>query len=418
MNTPDAYASLRLPDFRNFITAKVFITMAIQIQAVAVGWHVYALTHDPLSLGMIGLAEAIPAIGVSLFAGHLADTISRKSIVFWCYMTLLVGGTSLALISSGWVAIPLHLVIFALFFTVFLTGLARGFLSPAHFGLMSQCVPKDLYPNSSIWNSSLWEIAVVLGAGAGGLLYANFGPFTTYLLVGLLCVTAMGFLFLIPPKPLPQAQQTMPILDSLLGGLKFVFNKQVFLAAMSLDLFAVFFGGAVSILPIFADDILQCGPQGLGWLRAAPSIGSFLMALYLAYHPPLRNTGRLLFASVAGFGLCMIFFALSTHFWLSFAFLIVSGVFDNVSVVVRSTIMQMLTPDDMKGRVSAVHSIFVGSSNEIGAFESGVAAKYLGTVPSVVFGGIATLCVVLAGYVVSPKLRTLHLKQEDPIEQF
>ncbi len=411
MNAPDAYASLRLPDFRNFIASKVFITIAIQIQAVAVGWHIYELTHDPLSLGMIGLAEAIPAIGVALFAGHLADILPRKRIVFGCFFVLLFGSTCLALFSSGIFFIPVHLVIFNLFFIIFLTGLARGFLSPAQFGLMSQCVPKELYPNSSVWSSSLWEMATVAGAGTGGLVYAGFGPFVTYLFVGAFCLGAVLFLTFISPKDPPLRTQQVPILDSLLVGLKFVFSKQIFLAAMSLDLFAVFFGGAVSILPIFADEILKCGPQGLGWLRAAPSVGSFLMALYLAHHPPLRNTGKWLFISVAGFGLCMLLFGLSTHFWLSLALLVVSGAFDNVSVVVRSTIMQMLTPDDMKGRVSSVHSIFVGSSNEIGAFESGVAAKYLGTVPSVIFGATATLLVVGIGYVLSPELRKLHLKR-------
>ena len=412
MKEKDAYAALRVPDFRNFLAAKVFITIAIQIQAVSVGWHVYELTHDPLSLGMIGLAEAIPAIGISLFAGHLADIYQRKKIVTLCYLTLFLCGIGLALVSSGIFNIRTDHILFSLYGIIFFTGLARGFLSPAHFGLMSQSVPKELYHNSSVWNSSLWEAAVVLGSGAGGILFAQLGEQKTYIVVCAFCIGALFFLFRISPKPSPERIQGLKVMDSLLGGIKFVFGNQIFLGAMALDLFAVLFGGAVAILPIFADEILHCGPAGLGWLRAAPSIGAFAMAFCLAYYPPLKNSGKWLFASVAGFGLCMIGFAFSTSFWLSFAFLLLSGVFDNVSVVIRSTIMQMLTPDDMKGRVSAVHSIFVGSSNEIGAFESGVAAKYLGAVSAVAFGGFATLFVVISGYIISPALRKLHLKKQ------
>lgn len=410
MKQKDPYASLRIPNFRFFLFSKILVTIAIQMQAVAVGWHVYELTHDPLSLGMIGLAEAIPAIGIALFAGHMADLYSRKKIVFISFITLCGCALGLSYLSSNADLLAVNYKLFGLYMMVFVTGLARGFLFPSMFGLMSQCVHEDLYPNSSAWNSSLWHMAVVLGAAMGGVLFVQIGKELTYLLSAVFCFFAVLSVAQVVVPPVSPAFQKPAMLDSLLGGLRFVFSQPIFLAAMALDLFAVMFGGAVAILPIFADQILQCGPEGLGWLRAAPPAGAFLMALVLAHYPPLRHTGKILFLSVAGFGLCMILFALSTQFWLSLGILFLSGVFDNVSVVVRSTIMQMLTPHDMKGRVSSVHSIFVGSSNEIGAFESGVAAKYLGTVPSVVFGGVVTLGVVLIGYATSPSLRKLHLR--------
>jgi MFS family permease len=388
------FASLYIPDFRNFVSARMFMTLAIQIQAVAVGWQVYQLTHDPLSLGLIGLAEAIPAITVSLYAGHLADITERKKILLACALTLLICAFTLFSFMLGskpllqtYGALPVYVVIF-------ITGIARGFLSPANFSLLPQLVPRDLYTNAITWNSTIWEGAAMAGPALGGLLIDFFGLKLTFLVDGLLMLTGLLFYAAISRKPLPESSGEQGVIEKIKAGLKFVFNHQIILAAISLDLFAVLFGGAVALLPIFADEILQAGPNGFGLLRAAPAFGALIMAVYLAYFPIRRNIGKTLLWCVAGFGLSMILFALSTSFWLSMGLLVISGVFDCVSVIIRGMLIHTLTPENMKGRVAAVNSMFIGSSNEIGAFESGVAAKILGLVQSVVFGGVMTILTV------------------------
>ncbi len=409
----DPYAVLRIRDFRYFISARVFGSMAIKMQGVIVGWQIYSLTKDPLALGMIGLAEAIPAIGVALYAGYLADKVNRKYIVTAVYSMLILCTTGLLVLSAGVIEMPLSFTIRAMYAVIFVTGLARGFLSPSLFGLLSQCVPRELYPNSSAWNTSLNQVSVVIGAAAGGLIFAAAGFSITYLINIFLLLAALMLIACISPKPKPVLVEGHALLDNLLSGIRFVFRHQILLSVLSLDLFAVLFGGAVALLPIFADHILHIGPQGLGLLRAAPSAGAFLMAVVLIYKPPLRNTGRKLLWCVAGFGVCMIFFALSRNFYLSLFLLMLSGMFDNVSVVIRSIIMQTFTPDEMKGRVSSVNSMFIGSSNEIGAFESGVSARFFGTIPSVVIGGGITLAVVALATIKAPLLRVMSLDKHN-----
>jgi MFS family permease len=404
----DPYAVLKHRDFQFFIMARVFFVLAIRMQGVLVGWQIYSLTHDPLSLGMIGLAEAIPAIGLGLYAGHLADRVSRKHIVMAAYSVLFLSSVLLGILSLNLQQADGHLI-FIIYSLIFTTGIARGFTSPAMFGLMTQCVPESLYPSSSAWNSTIGQLSIVTGAGMSGVVYAFTGFATSYFIdAALLMMAVLSITFISPkPKPLPIAGEKL--LESLFAGVKFVFSNQIFLGALSLDLFAVLFGGAVALLPIFAEEILHAGPQGLGLLRAAPALGTFAMAVYQIYRPPLHNTGKLLLISVAGFGICMILFAWSEYFYLSLLLLVLSGVFDSVSVVIRSIIMQTLTPAHMKGRVSAVNSMFIGSSNEIGAFESGVAARLMGTIPSVVFGGFMTLTVVTYTAIKAPLLRKLDL---------
>ena len=389
-----AYAVLKIQDFRFFILARLCITLAVQIQAVVVGWQVYEITKDPLSLGLIGLAEAIPAIGVSLYAGHLADITERKKIIIACAALLASCSTMLFFftleVSSFIVlygAIPIYMVIF-------ISGIARGFLSPANFSFMPQLVPRELYTNAISWNSTIWEGASVAGPALGGFLYGWFGISTTYLVDVLLMLAGLSFYMFIKNKPLPAITEEQGMIEKIRAGLKFVFKNQIVLSAISLDLFAVLFGGAVALLPVFASDILMVGPQGLGVLRAAPAIGALLMAVYLTHNPIKKNIGKILLWCVAGFGICMIGFGLSNMFWISFALLVGSGMFDCVSVIVRMALIHTLTPENMKGRVAAVNSIFVGSSNEIGAFESGLVAKLMGVVNSVVLGGIMTLFVV------------------------
>lgn len=410
MPVNDPYAALRIPEYRRFISARVCITIAIQIQAVVVGWQIYALTKSPVALGLVGLAEVVPSIAVSLLgAGHLADTVQRKKIIvisvsalLACSAALLWFTTDLGAFVFKWGVAPIYAVIFV-------SGIARGFLSPAVFSFMPQLVPRELYQNAITWNSTLWEAASITGPAIGGMIYGFYGVTSAYALDVSLVVIGLILIAFIEKKPLPPASdEEQGILNKLTAGFRFVFGNKLILSAITLDLFAVFFGGAVALLPFFADKILHVGPQGLGFLRCAPSIGAVIMAFYVTHYPIRRNMGKKLLWSVAGFGLCMICFALSQNFWLSLGLLIVSGMFDCVSVIIRGGLMQTLTPENMKGRVSAVNYIFIGSSNELGMLESGLAASLMGIIPSVIFGGCVTLAVVAATAWFSKSLRRLQ----------
>jgi MFS family permease len=407
MTRRDPYAALRIPNYRLFITSVFTMTVAAQMQAVVVGWQVYAATKDPLSLGLIGLAEVIPFIGVALFAGHVVDRADRRRISVVSLIVLVTCSASLlALTLRGpgrglRYVLPIYVVIAA-------SGVARSFLFPARTALAAELVPRELYPSAIAWRSSTWQLAAVLGPAAGGLLYGFSGPVAAYVgdvtLMAIALLTMQRVTYSRAEPPVPVASFT----ESLRTGVRFVFQQPVLLAALSLDMFSVLFGGATALLPIFADQVLHVGPQGLGILQAAPAVGAVATSLLLTHRPPFRRTGRTLLLAVAIYGLCMIGFALSVSVVLSVALLVGSGVADNVSVVIRSTLIQTLTPAHLLGRVAAVNSIFVGSSNEIGAFESGVAARLLGTVPSVVFGGVMTLAVVLVTTARVPSLRRLR----------
>jgi MFS family permease len=402
----DPYAALRIPNFRWFVASLMAMTVATQIQAVVVAWQIYELTHDPFSLGLIGLAEAVPFIGVALFAGHVADRVNRLRIslvalaaLLLCSLALLAFTLTPGIITVGRVW-PIYLVIF-------LSGIARSFLQPARAALGAELVPRELYPNAVTWRSSTWQLAEVVGPGIGGLIY-GFGSATAAYGTGA-AIMAIGVLSLARMRhsPMPSALANESFMESLATGIRFVRGQPVILGALTLDLFSVLFGGAVALLPVFAAEILHVGPEGLGVLRAAPAVGAVLMSLVLAHLPPLRWAGRALLISVAVFGLSIIGFGLSRDFLLSIGLLAVSGMSDTVSVVIRSTLLQVLTPDHLLGRVASVNAIFIGSSNEIGAFESGTAARLIGTVPSVVLGGFATLLVVAVTAVKVPQLRRL-----------
>lgn len=402
------YAALQIRDFRLFVSARFCVTLAIQIQAVVVGWQVYEVTKDPLSLGLIGLAEAVPSISVSLYAGHLADIIQRKRIIIITLLTLFVCSVALLFFTTRAGSFILQHGVFPIYAIIFISGVARGFITPALFSFMPQLVPRELYQNAISWNSTLWEMASIGGPPIGGLIYGFFGITAAYTIDATLMLMGVTLALLVVDRPLPSITDEQGIVDKVKAGLQFVFQNKIILSAISLDLFAVLFGGAVALLPIFADQILDVGKIGLGFLRSAPGIGAVLTALYLTYHPIKKSMGRILLYSVAGFGLCMIFFAVSRNFWLSMSMLAISGAFDCVSVIVRGTLLQTLTPENMKGRVSAVNNIFIGSSNEIGAFESGVAARLLKVVPSVIFGGVMTLLVVGVTAWKAPSLRKLE----------
>jgi MFS family permease len=390
---------------------RMMTTLAIQIMSVSVGYFVYDLTNDPLMLGLIGLAEAIPAISISLWAGHLADKYNRRNILIGCICTLLFCSVALLTLSTLRDTLPQPVLLAGIYSIIFCTGISRGFFSPTNFAFLPQLVDKSILPNAITWNSSTWEVASITGLGIGGLLYGFAGPPATFSTMSVLCLLALVLVFQIAPRPVPPADHSEPAKERIRQGLRFVFSNQLILSAIALDLFAVLFGGAVALLPVFAKDILHVGPQGLGVLRAAMSVGAITTAFFIAHRPLGKGAGRLMLGCVAGFGACIIGFGLSKFFWLSFFCLFMAGVFDEVSVYIRSSLMQHLTPDHMKGRVSSVNFIFITSSNEIGAFESGLAAKMMGTVPSVVFGGCMSLFIAGFTWWRAKKLRDLDFEK-------
>jgi predicted MFS family arabinose efflux permease len=381
------------------------MTVAREAQIVVVGWQVFALTRDPLTLGLIGLAEALPYIGVALYAGHLADRLERRAMAIGGTFAMVISAIALLILTMTPGAIHAGRV-WPVYLIVALSATARSFMRPAVFALSAEVVPRELYPNAVAWRTSSWHLAAVAGPAAGGLLYGFSGPALAYGIVCVVMAFSLAAVASVTHRVRPEPRNE-PLAESLQSGIRFVWNEPLLLAAMTLDLFAVLFGGAVALLPAFAA-LLDAGPQGLGILRAAPAAGSILMGLWLAHRPPLERAGPALLGCVAAFGVCIIGFALSRDLWLSFALLFASGVFDNVSVVIRSTLLQTRTPEHLLGRVSAVSQIFIGASNEIGAFESGVAARLLGLVPSVVLGGCATLLVVAVTAWRVPTLRRLR----------
>jgi MFS family permease len=402
------YAVLQIRDFRLFISARFCVTLAIQMQALVVGWQVYEITKDALSLGLIGLAEALPSIVVSLYAGHLADVVQRKRIIVITLATLVLCSVGLLFFTLDVGAFLLAEGVYPIYAVIFVSGIARGFITPAIFSFMPQLVPRELFQNAISWNSTLWEMASIGGPPIGGLIYGVFGVTAAYAIDASLMITGLILAAMVASRPLPEVSDEQGIVEKIKAGLKFVIANKLILNAISLDLFAVLFGGAVALLPIFSDQILHVGSVGLGFLRSAPGMGALVMAIYLTHNPIRKSMGKILLYAVAGFGLCMIGFALSREFWLSMVLLILSGGFDCISVIVRGTLLQTLTPENMKGRVSAVNNIFIGSSNEIGMFESGVAARLLGVVPSVIFGGLMTLVVVGFTAWKAPTLRKLQ----------
>ncbi|TGL59711.1 MFS transporter [Leptospira ognonensis] len=397
-------------DFRFFIVARFFMVLAINIQATIVGWQVYELTGNLLDLGLVGLFEAIPSIIVALYAGHLADLRERRAIILICLVVLFFCSVSLLLFTGSLSHLLITFGAYPIFLVIFVSGIARGFISPAIFSFVTQLVPREHYPHSAAWMGTSFQAGAVIGPALGGLMYGWFGIKSAYLM-DCFCIGLPFLLFLfISPRPLLEKKIREPLIQSLKAGLSFVWNHQIMLGAMALDMFAVLFGGAIALLPVFAKDILFVGSEGLGILRSAPSFGALVMAYFLTHRPPLHKSGKVLLFSVFGFGLCMLVFGISTSFWLSVIALFASGVFDSASVVIRSTIMQTMTPEDMRGRVSSINKIFIGSSNEIGAFESGVSAKFFGPVGSVLVGGVMTLLIVSIAFRFAPKLRELELK--------
>lgn len=399
----DPYRALRYSEFRWYQVASITLTVATLIQSVVMGWQIYEITHSALSLGLVELAEAVPCLGLMLVGGYAADRMDRRRLSMLASLLMLSGALILLFLNRH--GHTPHTV-WPYYGIQFMAGVARAFARPANQAMRTELVPRDALANAATWNSSMFNTALVLGPAIGGLLYGFGGCHVAYATqTGLMLISISALLLGVKPKPRATELRT-GMWRSLKEGIAFVSKNQVILGAMSLDLFAVLFGGAPALLPIFASDILKVGPQGLGILRAAPAVGSILTALVLT-HLPMRRAGETLLWAVGVFGLCWIVFAFSHSLVLSLLLLAISGAADSVSVVVRQTLVQLRTPPELMGRVSAVSQIFITSSNEVGAFESGLAARVLGLVPSVVFGGLMTLGVVGVTSWKAPELRRL-----------
>jgi MFS family permease len=410
----DRWAVLRIRDFRLLLLTRAASFMALQTQAVIVGWQIYQLKPDPLLLGLVGLAEAIPAISCSFVSGHMVDNY-RPALIFRMSISVMFLNACLL-----WLAItpvfPLdtHGRIAVLFLCVFISGAARSFTSPAVFSLVPQVVTRARIAEAAAWNSSTFQIATIIGPAVGGLVFGAYGAIWAFAIPAVFQLVALVGSFSLSRETgaLRNTAAREPFSKSIRTGLAFAFGNKILLSAMTLDMFSVLFGGAVAVLPIYADKVLHVGSMGLGFLRAAPAVGSVIIGFSIAMRPMKVISGLRLLWVVAGFGLTTLLFAVSTNFYLALLFLALSGAFDGVSMVTRQTILQMLTPDHMRGRVSSVSSVFITSSNEIGAFESGIAARLMGLVPSVIFGGAMTLVIVAATALLSPELRRTRIARE------
>jgi len=414
MQKNDPYAALRIKEFNIFLVLRFALVLAWSMQFVVIEWQVYALTEDPLALGIIGLCEFLPAFLLAPFAGHIVDKKEKQTLFMRCIALFSLISFGLfwltsETIESSW---STKTILYGIYSLVFFGGVLRSFFGPTIFSLIALLVPKKVYPNAATWSSSTWKGANVFGALLGGFLIAWIDVHITLGIIFLLVLIALLLVFQIKKKPILNKEIGESIKESLRAGIAFVFNDKVILGALTLDMIAVLFGGAVAIFAVFAKDILDAGPKGFGLLNAALSSGCIITMLATTYIPITKNTGKKLLISVFGFGVCMIIFGASKFMWLSVLALFFSGVFDGISMVVRQTILQLKTPDDMRGRVGAVNSMFVGSSNELGALESGIAARLFGAPLAVMLGGTVTLVVVAIMGVKNRPLRGLDLTRD------
>jgi MFS family permease len=414
MTKNDPYAALRYREFNIFLIIRFAMVFAWSMQFVVIEWEVYSITKNPLSLGLIGLMEVIPAVLLALFAGHIVDQREKKGLLLKCILGFSVISVGLFLLT--WPVVVTHvstqLTLYLIYFLVFLGGMVRAFLGPTIFSLFSLIIPKKVYPNAATWSSSVWQMGAVVGPAVGGFSINIIGVHWSMLLIFGFALLALSALSFIPQKPILNPKIGENVFESLREGLRFVRKTKVVLSALTLDMIAVLFGGAVALLPIYAQDILKVGPEGFGILRAAPAVGALIIMFTSAYFPLNKNAGWKLLGAIFGFGICIITFGVSTIFWVSVFALFMSGVTDGVSMIIRQTILQLKTPDHMRGRVASVNAMFVGSSNELGAFESGLTAKLFGTVTAVVFGGGMTLITVFITGLASPKFRKLDLRKD------
>ncbi|MBL7754841.1 MAG: MFS transporter [Chitinophagaceae bacterium] len=403
--------TLRNQEFSLFISARFILISALFIQSTALSYQMYQLTGNPLSLGLIGLSELIPALGLSVFAGYLADQLEKRTLFLGCVLAYVAcAGITYWIISPNFIEqFGQKACEWSMYGSMFMNGMIRAFIAPASFSLLPMLIPRQEIPRAITWSSTAWLLGSVIGPLVSGLIIAYVNSSNAILWAMILFVLTAFLTSRIQKKPFERKKDDT-VLKGISEGFRFIFKNKIILAVLSLDLFAVLFGGAETLLPVFSKEILNCGPTGFGWLRSAHGLGSVFLLFVLAYLPLKTNVGNKLLFSVAGFGLCIILFGLSRNFYFSFLCLFVAGLFDGVSVVIRHSILQLKTPEDIKGRVSSVNMMFISSSNELGAFESGLAARLLGTVPSVVFGGIMTVVIAILTFVGIPALRKVRLE--------
>jgi MFS family permease len=405
--TNDPFAAIRVPEYRHLLLGRFTFIMSLRMMGTLVGWWVYQLTKDPFTIGLIGLSEVIPALSMALYSGHVIDISEKRKLVLKSVFCYLCAASALLVLSTTFVHdhMKTNYIVYLIYAVIFCTGIIRSFAGPVFSAMIATIVPRNALQNATTWSQGTWLTASVTGHATGGFLIAMIGNRNTFIVICSLLLTALLILTRLKPKPPSPGSKEKKTLESVKEGLRFVFKTKPLLGAMSLDMFAVLFGGAVAMVPVYASDILKVGPMGFGWLNAASDIGSICVVVLLTIAPMKKAQGRKLFFAVGGFGLCIIAFALSKWFVLSFLALLTAGTLDGISVVVRGTVMQLTTPDHMRGRVSSVSQMFVNSSNELGQFESGVMARLLGVVPSVIFGGGMTLLVVIITWFKAPTLR-------------
>ena len=410
----DPYAALRFKEFNFFLVIRFILVFGWSMQFIIVEWEVYSLTKDPLSLGLIGLVEVIPAISTALFAGHIVDQREKKMLFVQCITAFLLVAIGYYFITSPYAyeTYENSEILIGIYILVFIGGFIRAFIGPTIFSLVALIVPKRVYPNAATWSSSTWQLAVVLGPAFAGFSIAWIGVHNSMGIVLGAIIIGLFLIGFIKKKPILNPKIGEPIFQSLKAGLNFVYKTKSILVALTLDIVAVLFGGAIALLPIYAQDILNVGSEGFGILRAAPAVGSVLMMVASAHIPLTRNAGKKLLFAIFCFGISIIVFGVSDIFWLSVFALFMYGLTDGVSMIIRQTILQLKTPDEFRGRVASVNSIFVGSSNELGAFESGATAKLMGTVPAVVFGGVMTILTVGFTAIKFPTFRKLDLTKD------
>ena len=408
------YAALKIKEFNIFLLMRFLLVFGWSMQFIVIEWQVYSITKDPLSLGIIGLMEIIPAFSMALFAGHIVDQKEKRNLLALCIATFSLISLGLCFLTTDSIleSLSTNKILYGIYGLVFFGGFLRSFFGPTIFSLVALIVPKKIYHNAATWSTSTWKTASVSGALFGGFSISLMGVANTLLLVFVLVILSFIVVFFIKKKPILNTKIGEPIRESLKAGVTFVFQNKSILGALTLDMIAVLFGGTVAILSVFAQDILKVGSEGFGILNASISLGSIVTMFITTYIPINKNTGKKLLVAVFIFGLSIIAFGLSSIFWVSILALFISGAADGISMIIRQTILQIKTPDEMRGRVSSVNSMFVGSSNELGAFESGLAAKIMGPIAAVVFGGTMTLLTVGATAIVNPTLRDLDLTKD------
>jgi MFS family permease len=414
MKREDPYAALRIKEFNIFLIVRFLLVFGWSMQFIVIEWQVYSMTKDPLSLGVIGLMEIFPAFTMALFAGHIVDQKEKRNLLALCTAAFSLISLGLFFLTTQQVVgnWSIDHVLYAIFALVFFGGFLRSFFGPTIFSLVALLVPKNIYHNAATWSTSTWKTASVSGALFGGFFISWIGVDKTLCIVFLLVFLSFIILFKIKKKPVLNKKIGEPMKESLKAGVKFVFQNKAILGVLTLDMVAVLFGGTVAILSVFAQDILKTGPTGFGVLNASISLGSILTMFVTTYIPIHKNTGKKMLVSVFIFGVSIIAFGMSSVFWISVIALFISGAADGISMVIRQTILQIKTPDEMRGRVSSVNSMFVGSSNELGAFESGLAAKIAGPVIAVVFGGTMTIITTVVSGITNPTLRNLDLSKD------